>query len=101
MTMSARSSGESDLFIQGFVGGFDVSGAVPACAARQPKETRATTAKMDAAAAVWDSLEDDISAPSSLDDKLARFVVTGKKVFSQVAKSLYELKRYSKAFVLP
>jgi hypothetical protein len=60
-----------------------------------------TTAKMDAAAAVWDSLVDDITAPSSLDDKLARSVVTGKKVFSQVAKSLYELKRYSKAFVLP
>jgi hypothetical protein len=55
---------------------------------------------MEAAAVVWDSLEDDITAPSSLDDKLARFVVTGNKVFSQVAKSLYELKRYSKAFVL-
>jgi hypothetical protein len=65
------------------VGGFvDVPGAVLACARRQPKETRATTtAKMDAAAAVWDSLEDDIAAPSSLDDKLARFVVTGKKCF--------------------
>jgi hypothetical protein len=84
MTMSARSSGESDLFIQGMVEGFvDVPESVSARTVGQPKEARAiTTAKMDAAAAAWDSLEDDIAAPSSLDDKLARFVATGKKVFS-------------------
>jgi hypothetical protein len=72
------------------VGGFvDVPGAVLACARRQPKETRATTtAKMEAAAVVWDSLEDDIAAPSSLDDKLARFVATGKKVFSGREESI-------------
>src|ERR1700727_1157038 len=100
-TMSARSSGESDLFIQGFVRGiFAVPGAVLACAREQPKVASAiTTAKTDAAPAAWDSLEDGITAPSCLCDKLAPLLRPAKSVF-QILKSLNELKRYSKAFVL-
>ena len=99
ITRSARSSGERALFLHGI---FEVCGLVCACAATQPREATAMTAKIDEAAITWKSLEDDIDTPSSPDAtncEIGWFDTTVKVSFSGSPRSLNQLKRYSKAFV--
>src|SRR5271156_3144575 len=94
--MSARSSGERDLFLHGW---FAVSGWGWACAVMAPRETVRIRAAIDEADTAWNSLQDDINAPSKFGRQNDRSPPV--KVYFQIAESINQLKRFSKAFVSP
>src|SRR5271170_2142134 len=64
-----------------------------------PRETVRIRAAIDEADTAWNSLQDDINAPSKFGRQNDRSPPV--KVYFQIAESINQLKRFSKAFVSP